>query len=121
MIHMTDLGNVIGWVAFALNVWGNLALTTKGTRGWVIRIFSNACWIPYGLVTGAFALTANHMVFALINCYGWWKWTKDARLVSTPGETPETTDHEIRRRAAYAQGYKDCMDYERKLQCSRKS
>lgn len=56
-------GNVIwqllGWVAFALNVWGNLALTTKGVRGWVIRIFSNACWIPCGVCTGAWARLAE--------------------------------------------------------------
>lgn len=96
---------VLGWVAFALNVWGNLALTTKGVRGWIIRIFSNACWIPYGLVTAAWALTANHALFAVINAYGWWKWTQDARRVSTPGETPWTEDHEIRRRAAYVAGF----------------
>lgn len=77
MEHMNgSLWQVLGWVAFALNVWGNLALTTKGSRGWIIRIFSNACWIPYGLCTSAWALTANHLLFAGINVYGWRKWRR---------------------------------------------
>lgn len=107
-MHGNTIWQILGWVAFALNVWGNLALTTKGVRGWVIRIFSNACWIPYGIVTTAWALTANHGLFALINAYGWWKWTKDAKLearTKTPGETPDTTDAETARRAAYIAGF----------------
>jgi len=104
-MHGSVIWQILGWVAFALNVWGNLALTTKGVRGWIIRIFSNACWIPYGVVTGAWALTANHGLFALINAYGWWKWTRDAKAVSTPGETPWTAAHEVRRRAAYRNGF----------------
>lgn len=92
------LWNVLGWVAAALNVVGNLALTTKSVHGWVIRLVSNACWLPYGIVTGAWAITANHALFVLINGYGWWKWTREAKLVvaSVPcpaGECPscETT------------------------------
>ena len=66
----------LGWVALALNVWGNLALTAKGSARLVIRLASNACWIPYGIVTSAWALLANHLLFSLINAYGWWKWKR---------------------------------------------
>ncbi len=107
-MHGATIWQVLGWAAFGLNVWGNLALTMKGVRGWVIRIFSNACWIPYGLATGAWALTANHLLFAAINAYGWRKWRNEEReraMVETPGETPPTSDHEVRRRAAYALGF----------------
>ena len=107
-MHGQLVWQILGWVAFALNVWGNLALTTKGLRGWIIRIFSNACWMPYGLATGAWALTANHLLFAGINVYGWVKWKREADAfakVTTPGETPPTTDAEMRRRAAYAEGW----------------
>lgn len=107
--------SILGWLAFALNVWGNLALTTKGIRGWIIRIGSNACWIPYGLMTGAIALTANHALFACINAYGWWKWTQDARRVVTPGETPLTDERETVRRVAYAQGFEAGRRAERAL------
>lgn len=69
----------LGWAAFALNVWGNLALTAKSTRGFVLRLVSNACWIPYGVATSAWALMANHLVFVLINGYGWRRWSVDAR------------------------------------------
>lgn len=70
----TDLFTVLGWLAFALNVWGNLELTGKSVRGWIVRLACNLCWMPYSVVTGAWALLANHVVFAGINCYGWWKW-----------------------------------------------
>lgn len=107
-MHGNVLWQILGWVAFALNVWGNLALTTKGVRGWVIRVFSNACWIPYGLATTAWALTANHVLFAGINIYGWRRWRREeiARArVNTPGETPPTTEHEVQRRIAFMQGF----------------
>lgn len=73
-----SIWTLLGWLAFVLNVWGNLALTTKGVRGWVIRVGSNLAWIPYGVYTSAWALTANHTLFMAINFYGWWRWTRGA-------------------------------------------
>ena len=32
----------LGWLALALNVWGNLALTAKGRSGWIVRLACNA-------------------------------------------------------------------------------
>ena len=54
----------IGVVAFCLNVWGNLELTKQGNRGHIIRLASNACWIVYSPLVGAWALLANHSTFA---------------------------------------------------------
>lgn len=71
---------LLGWVAFILNVWGNLLLTSKGVKGWVIRLVCNACWIPYSIYTGAWALLVNHAVFAVINIYGWYKWSKEQEV-----------------------------------------
>jgi hypothetical protein len=76
----------LGWLAFALNVWGNLALTSKGVRGWIIRLACNVCWMPYSVHTEAWALLANHVLFAGINVYGWRKWTREASLTPTPTE-----------------------------------
>ncbi len=76
MNHFLDF---LGWLAFVLNVWGNLALTKKGVSGWIIRIACNVCWLPYGVWTTAWALVANHVLFIAINAYGWWRWTKDAQ------------------------------------------
>lgn len=72
------LFEILGWAALVLNVWGNLALTSKGVRGWTIRLACNACWVPYSIYTEAWALLVNHLVFAAINIYGWWKWTTEA-------------------------------------------
>ncbi len=77
-----------GWVAFALNVWGNVELGTKSIRGWLIRIVCNVCWLPYGLATGALAITANHALFALINVWGWRRWIRDAHRACPAGECP---------------------------------
>ena len=68
----------LGWLALVLNVAGNLMLTTKGPGGWIVRLACNACWIPYSITTAAWALLANHALFAAINVYGWMKWRRDA-------------------------------------------
>lgn len=105
--------NILGWVAAVLNVWGNLALTTKGLRGWIIRIACNLCWMPYGIYTRAWALCANHLLFVAINSYGWWKWRRDElRLtarITTPGETPPMSAVERARREGYVRGWDAAM------------
>lgn len=69
------MNGLFGWVAFALNVVGNLMLTGKtGAAGWLVRLLVNVLWIPYSLQTRAWALLANHLTFMTINVYGWWKW-----------------------------------------------
>lgn len=95
----------LGWLALALNVWGNLALTSKGASGWIIRLACNGCWIPYAVATSAWALLANHALFAAINVYGWRKW----RRMQTAGETPPVPLREQERRAAFMAGWESCM------------
>lgn len=85
-----ELAEAMGWVAFGLNVWGNLALTNLSVRGWVIRLVSNAAWLIYSGYVGAWPLFGNHAVFALINVYGWVKWEKQrAPLASEPKPAEE--------------------------------
>jgi len=67
---------LLGLVAFALNVWGNLELTKQTNRGHVIRLCSNACWLIYSPLVGAWALFLNHAVFAAINVLGFHRWSK---------------------------------------------
>ncbi len=71
-----EVKQVIGVVAFALNVWGNLELTKQTNRGHVIRLFSNACWLIYSPLVGAWALFLNHATFAGINVLGYYRWHK---------------------------------------------
>lgn len=71
-----DPWELFGWLAFAVNVWGNLALTSLSVRGWVIRLVANALWLVYAARVGATALLANHVLFAVINLYGWWRWSR---------------------------------------------
>jgi hypothetical protein len=66
----------VGVLAFVLNVWGNLELTKQGNRGHIIRLCSNACWLVYSPLVGAWALMANHATFAAINMLGYHRWKK---------------------------------------------
>jgi len=70
------INQAIGALAFALNVWGNLELTKQGNRGHIIRLCSNACWLVYSPLVGAWALMANHATFAAINVLGFHRWRK---------------------------------------------
>ena len=105
--------SIFGWAAAILNVAGNLALTTKSLKGWIIRIACNLCWMPYGIYTRAWALIANHLLFVAINAYGWWKWRRDdlklQARTEVPGETPLASPLERARRMAYVQGWDDAM------------
>ncbi len=74
-----EIKQAIGIVAFILNVWGNLELTRQGNRGHIIRLCSNACWLVYSPLIGAWALMANHATFAAINVLGFYRWKKIER------------------------------------------
>lgn len=81
---------LVGVVAFGLNVWGNLELTRVGNRGHVIRLASNACWLVYSPLVGAWALMLNHAVFAGINVLGYARWKrleKEGRIVTNGKKT----------------------------------
>jgi hypothetical protein len=66
-------------LAFALNVWGNWLLAVKSERGWLVRIASIVLWGIYAGQTASIAMTANSITFFGINCFGYWKWRKEAR------------------------------------------
>lgn len=70
----------IGFAGFTTNVAGNMLLTAKNPHGWWIRIISNALWLAYAGATSSLAVTANAIVFSVINVYGWWKWSRQVRL-----------------------------------------
>lgn len=67
---------ILGWLALFINVLGNLDLTNKSVRGWVLRLACNLCWIAYSIDQKAWPLLVNHAVFVPINVRGWWKWRK---------------------------------------------
>jgi len=70
------IGQGVGFLAFVLNVWGNLELTKVGNRGHLIRLVANGVWIAYSITCGAWALTANHITFAFINVLGYTRWKR---------------------------------------------
>jgi hypothetical protein len=78
------IADAIGWLAFILNVWGNLSLTKLSAKGWIIRLASNGMWLIYSAGVGAWPLFGNHAVFTLINIYGYWSWWQASIEPSAP-------------------------------------
>lgn len=70
------IAEILGWAAFLLNVWGNLAIGNNSAKGWIIRLVSNVAWLLYSGSVGAWPLFGNHLVFAGINIWGFMKWRK---------------------------------------------
>lgn len=82
-----SLWELAGWLAFALNVWGNLSLTNKSIHGWVIRLASNVFWVAYSYDTATWALLANHVAFGAINIVGWVRWSREETGCPTPANS----------------------------------
>lgn len=75
--HWLRPAELIGFLAFALNVWGNWALTDKRASGWWVRIGSNVAQLAYALVVFGPYLLTNAVVFGAINVRGIVKWKKE--------------------------------------------
>ena len=71
---------IVGWIALSLNIWGNLALTKKSSKGWLIRLACNFAWIVYSLAFSVWPLLINHIIFAGINIYGWKQWNNSSSV-----------------------------------------
>lgn len=67
---------IVGFLAFVLNVVGNLLLARKSIHGWVVRLASIILWGIYALEITSLAMIANSITFFGINVYGWWNWSR---------------------------------------------
>lgn len=66
---------LVGYLAFILNVIGNLLLAHKNIAGWIIRFVTNVTWIIYAIqIEDGEPVVLNHLVFLAINSYGLVKW-----------------------------------------------
>lgn len=73
---MNWLWETIGFVGFVTNIIGNLFLAWRWRSGWPVRLLPNVCWAAYSIHFWNVALLANSLTFFVINCMGWWKWSK---------------------------------------------
>lgn len=74
----------LGYLAFGLNVIGNLLLTRKNIFGWIVRLATNVAWIAYAVqVDGGQPMALNHLTFVAINIYGWWNWSREPAAVKS--------------------------------------
>lgn len=68
---------LLGYLAFGLNVAGNLLLARRNIAGWVVRLATNVAWVAYAIqVQGGEPMVLNHVAFFGINLYGWWNWRR---------------------------------------------
>ena len=68
-----------GFLSFILNVAGNMMLAWKWRSGWVVRIVAIVSWGIYGVQLASKPIMLNAVTFFCINCYGWWKWSRELR------------------------------------------
>ena len=66
-----------GYFSFLMNVAGNFMLTHKSRHGWLVRIVAIVSWGIYGIQLSSKPVMANAVTFFCVNCYGWWKWSRD--------------------------------------------
>ncbi len=74
---------IIGYVATALNIWGNLLLAKQSIQGWLVRLATNVVYVVYALqIDQGLPVVANHVLFFGINLYGLRQWKKAAAHAS---------------------------------------
>lgn len=68
--------DIIGVLAFVLNVLGNLQLAYRSHYGWWTRLVAIVVWGVYAVVISNGPLLLNSLVFFGINSWGVWQWRK---------------------------------------------
>lgn len=67
---------LVGFLAFGLNLAGNEMLTLKNRRGWHVRIWSNAAQFAYALLVWSPYLLVNAVTFGIQNLHGFARWKR---------------------------------------------
>ena len=68
---------VIGYVAFALDVVATWLFTKKHLWAWPCSLLSLAAWWAYGWLLDQAPILFSTTTFFGICLYGWWRWWKD--------------------------------------------
>ena len=79
----TDLVEAVGFLAFVLNVAGNVMLAWKNKIGWLVRIASIIAWGVYAVNIVSWPMMANAVTFFGINCVGFYRWSREAKWFET--------------------------------------
>jgi hypothetical protein len=66
----------VGFIAFTMNVIGNLMLTKKIIHGWTVCMVSIGLWGMYSLGISSMPMILNSAVFMGINYHGLRSWRK---------------------------------------------
>ena len=69
----------VGFLAFVLNVVGNLLLAWKRMSGWLVRIASIVAWGIYAANITSWPMMANAVTFFGINCVGFYRWRRESQ------------------------------------------
>lgn len=65
---------ILGFLFFALNVAGNLLLTSRSVRGWYVRLAANVVQITYAYSISSPSHELNGATFLFINVVGIYRW-----------------------------------------------
>jgi len=69
--------SLLEWLGCALGIAGALALALNrpwSGLGWILFVASNACWISFGLLTGAMGLVTMQIAMTGTSVLGIYRW-----------------------------------------------
>lgn len=89
------VAEVAGALYFVLNVLGNAALVWKWRSGWLLRIVAILMQGAYAVLQRSPSFIANSAVFLVLNCYGWWKWRREAKRETAQETQPPKKETEM--------------------------
>jgi len=80
--------DILQWLGCATGVLGSVLLAWRSRwSGWgfVVYLISNACWIVFGLMSGAPGLVTMQLIFTATSAIGVWRWLV-VPLLKRPGK-----------------------------------
>ena len=71
--------DIVGHIAYASLLLGQILLTKKNTWGWALRFIGEIGWVAIGFIIGMSSIWVWGILFALIDIRGFIKWRKEKK------------------------------------------
>jgi len=75
--------DIFGHFAYASLIAGQILITRKQAKGFILRIFGSLVWVLLGGFLGLSSVIVWSAVFAAVDIYGFWNWMKNRDIEYT--------------------------------------
>jgi hypothetical protein len=69
---------ICGWIGSCSMLLGTYLIARKKSAGFMINFLSEGLWIARGVMSDLPDIVFVSCVFAILNFWGWWSWTREA-------------------------------------------